>query len=914
MQNSIVSPAILPSSGGRGEISSSLSRPFGASLFTARLLEGGDSSGALSQALLRTDGDLGRALFQQGAVFRSDLQRDFGTESIEGLQSLSRERDPQLYFEGLLAIGRDLENHDRLAASARVYGALLNFLKEFTAQNPNTVAWSRSVQDRALQHLQAMRGEGSAGARFEFLSRRLATEASDPALLLGMTAAGLTFRLARVATLSRLASTPTASVLTRGLMPRLLAGSVGLLSESVAFTAGVRGGNALLGRSQEWTLSAVGREWASGGITLLGLRAAGAVSNGVVSRLGTGSGLSLGLARALVPQAGMFAGILLSHRLEARLGLRTASTNATEVTDALATLLQFHVAGALSRSVLGPRWAGLERRLDVEAEALASQSPLFPRLPGASEFLPALAFAGVGNGLRAPRRARAESLSELMVKPLQMAADPNDNKDSNVYSELTGTESANDTSAPHLDAPMAREDLKQLWVTLRMTPDSQMRKMLIHTMLEDARRSPDAVAFLMTARDAEGDFHGRKAVLQQIHQGLRELDTDALREFASSSPHALRALLELGKAGNRQALTAVQNLDYAHFESVASRDAALLVEIASPLRMAFEAENQSAMRLLRGLRPAVVEEISQEAQRSIYEGQMSRSGKAIQLLSVIARGREDGADAALRVLREFPVEIYENADIEDFTVNSLYFMAQAGNETAADLLGSIELYEVHRGSAELLLKLHRYGSHSSLEDLQDLAEDGDLAAVSILHQLGMNGLRAASEFLREMNPANIARTSQDSVKALQALSLIAQHQNPIALATINQTPGMANRLQLLPQADPYELILAVTPEMLMEQHCSDIAGFLELPIGARESISRDIVESWIGEPNKAAYYRRNPTRFVSEDLIPRSYFEPLVHEAVSNYQRASRESPPPRRSETRPSDRPGPKANKRFVN
>ncbi|MCC6273840.1 MAG: hypothetical protein IT572_10275, partial [Deltaproteobacteria bacterium] len=518
--------------------------PEGAAIL-ARLLEGGEAPGALSGALAGADGDLRLALSRQGGAFRAELERHWGAEGLEAILHLAGEGDAQLFFEGLWGLGRELENRDRLPQAATVYGALSEGARSLAAASPvESANGLRAMEARARERLRTMRGEGSTGARFEFLSRRLAAQATDPAMLLGMTAAGMTFRLARVATLSRLAASPTVSLVTRGWMPRAIAYSSGMLAESLAFTAGVRGGSALLGRPQDWALDAVGREWAAGALTLVGLRATGALTRGAVRGLGPGEGLTLSLTRAVLPQAGMLGGILLSHRLETRLGLRPRLADGTELTDALATLLHFHVGGRLSQGLMGPGWAHLERGLDLQAEALARRAPLRPRFP--SSFGPFTSLAPAGASLGLPRRnvARTESLSELMSKPLFMSSDRSDPKgprDPGAGPPLGGGR-ASPLEGPGAEAAMTREQFQDLWRTLRLTPDPALRRDLIGLLLNEARVSPEAISFLSSLRDAEGNFQGRAEVLEQIDAGLRSLDVSALREFAGSNPYALRSL------------------------------------------------------------------------------------------------------------------------------------------------------------------------------------------------------------------------------------------------------------------------------------------------------------------------------------------------------------------------------------
>jgi len=95
----------------------------------------------------------------------------------------------------------------------------------------------------------------------------------------------------------------------------------------------------------------------------------------------------------------MLTGILLGHALEEHFGLRPHRDGATTLTDSLAMLLQFHVAGRLTRQAFGPRFAAWERGLDSQAEMLSQGPPLgrfgnfgFPATalgrPGARALLP----------------------------------------------------------------------------------------------------------------------------------------------------------------------------------------------------------------------------------------------------------------------------------------------------------------------------------------------------------------------------------------------------------------------------------------------------------------------------------------------------------------------------------------------
>ncbi len=300
------------------------------------------------------------------------------------LESLTRETDDCLYLEGLLTLAQREERAGRVDVAAELYAAVAQETGAAGALR------ERPLQDRARGALDAILGRGAAAPRAEFLLRGLAQQASDPAAIFAMGVAGSVFRMTRLAALSRLASTPGTNFLTRGLGARLSAGALGFLAEAPAFTAASRLGHAALGREQDWSPGAIGREFAGGALTLLGLKAFGGFSGLALRRYAQDPGLSAGLLRTLLPQAAMLAGILASHRLEARLGLREHHDGATEFTDAFATLLQFHAGGRLAHQAFGEAQARGDRLIDARGEALLS----VPRLEALAPRLPRLVTAG----------------------------------------------------------------------------------------------------------------------------------------------------------------------------------------------------------------------------------------------------------------------------------------------------------------------------------------------------------------------------------------------------------------------------------------------------------------------------------------------------------------------------------------
>lgn len=299
------------------------------------------------------------------------------------LDGLLHENDGGLRAEGLLALAQRQEAAGRTDIAAEIYAAVAG---DDPASRGD--ALGRVPRRRAEERLAVLQGRGPLGARVELLGRHFAQQASDPALLAGMAVGGAVFQTLRLATLSRLAASPTASLFTRGLGARALSWGAGFALEVPAFTLATRGFNGLLGREQDWSREALGRELLSAGITLFLLKSSGAGATALTRRLAGAEGTAGVLTRfsvAALPQAAAFTGILGAHALEARLGLRPSGDVANAVVESLATLLQFHVGGRLIHRATGGSY---ERRLEAIGRHLESSRLLAPRPPSAPSLLP----------------------------------------------------------------------------------------------------------------------------------------------------------------------------------------------------------------------------------------------------------------------------------------------------------------------------------------------------------------------------------------------------------------------------------------------------------------------------------------------------------------------------------------------
>ncbi len=383
---------------------------------------------------------------------RAALARRGGEGFLAEWDALAREREAQSFFEGLLGLAERQERAGGLELAGEIYAAVVGanlgphsrredeasggFALPHRAggRTPTSLgpvalggAPGSPLQQRAQRRLDAILGRGDNLARAEFLGRRLAAEACDPATLAAMGLAGFAFRMTRLATLSRLAASPAENLLTRGLGARLLAGSAGFLLEAPTFTLAHRGADALLGREIDLSREALSRDFASGALTLLSLRLMGGLSHAALGRWAAGGGLGANAARFVLPQAAMFGGLLLSHRLETQLGLREARGDATAVTDALAALFSFHVGGRLAHHAFGESAAARERALEGQARILGALNAPSPArtergpLQHGLAWGPALAALGVGlHTLLAPGRAWAQDHGMSVFDPLSI--------------------------------------------------------------------------------------------------------------------------------------------------------------------------------------------------------------------------------------------------------------------------------------------------------------------------------------------------------------------------------------------------------------------------------------------------------------------------------------------------------------
>ncbi|HKY63320.1 MAG TPA: tetratricopeptide repeat protein [bacterium] len=316
----------------------------------------------------------------------STFEASSDPSSLRELRALARERDPELLGEGLLSLAGRMESRNEDAKAQLIYEAILELFPPFEKGTqgpalPDRAANSQNLRSltpegisrRAQERLALHQGSGSFGARFEMHARHFFHQASDPAMIAGMGAAGLVSNGLRLGVLSRLAARP-ASWMTRGFGARFGAGAASLAFEAPAFTAAVHGANAVLGRPQDMSQGGLGHELASGYLLLGALRLSGGAHRAFAQRFAAGGSLSpaQSFGMGLLEQGGTFGAILASQRAEQALGLRPASSGDAMAVDALATLLQFRVGSRFADAAFGPRYQGLMREMRARSDAVGA--------------------------------------------------------------------------------------------------------------------------------------------------------------------------------------------------------------------------------------------------------------------------------------------------------------------------------------------------------------------------------------------------------------------------------------------------------------------------------------------------------------------------------------------------------------
>ncbi len=247
--------------------------------------------------------------------------------------ALGREKDPELFFAGLFALGKRLERAGRLDAALELYFTL-------------------PAQERP----DALQGKASFGSRAELLIDHFSDQATHPASLISLLAGSLAFQTTRLSVLKGLLQSPARGFWTSNLGARLAAGTAAFFVEVPVFSLSGNLAADLLGEPVSWDPNSLGRKMASAALVLGPMRLVGA---------SVGRGLDKGglnpKLQAWARQSALFGGILLGQRLVIAAGLCAPKDASSMISDGLATLLHVQIAGRLTHGILGAGHSALNR-------------------------------------------------------------------------------------------------------------------------------------------------------------------------------------------------------------------------------------------------------------------------------------------------------------------------------------------------------------------------------------------------------------------------------------------------------------------------------------------------------------------------------------------------------------------------
>ncbi len=259
---------------------------------------------------------------------------------------IQRESDPELRSQGLWNAATREELRGNLAFASEVYVWL--------SEHGNGAA-----REKARERLALLEGQGAFGQRAEHLLRGFARDASDPAMLLAMGIGGGVYKATKLATMSRLVG--GSGYLGRGLGMKLAGGMAGYALEAPVFTAVGR-----WGRGEELLGPGIKEELLSSYLVLGAMKGVGGLSR----ELSRGWGHPR--LERFAGDVGLYGGILLGHKLEAKTGLRPWQEGGQEWADGLAMFFQLKASGRLLNQLAGERYRGMERELEYRSERLAA--------------------------------------------------------------------------------------------------------------------------------------------------------------------------------------------------------------------------------------------------------------------------------------------------------------------------------------------------------------------------------------------------------------------------------------------------------------------------------------------------------------------------------------------------------------
>lgn len=333
----------------------------------------------------------------------AELFRALPSDQSAELLSFRQESDPEIFAHSLMNFAGRREKEGDSNLALRLY-QILSVDEDLPGE----------LQRRAQARASALQGQGTVGDQAEVLISRFFDESMAPAPILAMGLAGSTFKLSRALGLNFLRRAPLDISIAKA-----AANGLGLVTESAVFTLASKSVAGALGHTQDWSESALKREWFAGTLLLGSLKVGGALAQRGGRSLAQAAYRSeqvalqkgFSLAAAAAQPLGLYSGIMLAHHVQAGLGLRPHQDGDSALVDGAATLLHLYVGGALANKLGAERLNRGASELEMRIDNLPRPDSFFDKLLNPTQ---AIAVAG-----RAGERISPPPLD--LNKPLFMA-------------------------------------------------------------------------------------------------------------------------------------------------------------------------------------------------------------------------------------------------------------------------------------------------------------------------------------------------------------------------------------------------------------------------------------------------------------------------------------------------------------
>lgn len=454
-------------------------------------------------------------------------------------------------------------------------------------------------------------------------------------------------------------------------------------------------------------------------------------------------------------------GILLGHAFEERLGLRPRQDGATTLTDSLATLLQFHVAGRLTRCAFGEGFHRWERGLDVLAERIARDGPPLFRPPapvflGAALSRPSLslrsaldsgmlwAMSGIRDAAsgRPPRRPEPSHLPSVAaalrgLRSLPRHSQPRDE----VYFLLR--------FARKLEAAGLKDNA---YLVLEKAQELARRLEHAHQAADCLGKVGEAMADLSYLQDAQRVFaearrridrispHSRPHLLGDLWSKQRRARDPAAADTLKSALLAARRQIEAGQSSNAEALA---------IQVVAEGELALARDLIDELEVghrAFAVSDLASRWARKGFEhQTVARAIFLEAKGEIHRGaklrdknypvySLHRLGKA--LLAAGPDYRDDAYEVALEMRSYLKAHISNATTFASQMVDAVSLLARARKFHEARAIVATEFPDPNYRSKALASVIMELGRAERMEEAEALLHSerlliGDRVSVSL---------------------------------------------------------------------------------------------------------------------------------------------------------------------------------------